>query len=473
MMRLFNTVGPVHEPSHYYRSPLEHVDIELISRLIKQRYTLFVHAPPRTGKTSLLLALLAHLQGLGERCVYLDAAAENDLTAAVRRLLAEKPAGADAKPLTLLIDTLDVLADATLGALLRELGAARGPAPGAAAPAVVLCGRYDLRRLGRIDANSPYIRLNNFPQQAVAALFEQHYRETGQITSAEALERIWRWSSGQPWLVGALGFEACFRMAEGRDRAQPITCERVDAAAENLLGRLQAPLENLPAQLLTPAVQQVLEPLLLGAAAPQTPPPGAIDHLRDLGLIRALGPIHIAHPYYRELIPRALIHDTEASIAQEAAWYQRNDGRLEMDKVFVAVQHHFTKYAAPWLERFPYREAGPFLLLQAFLGRCIGGSRLERDYQLGWQRTEVLLHWPYQKGLQRVLIVLKRLETDLEHTLETSLEHCYHALARRAMVEGHLLIFGAANALSQDDKPLRRDEFIWGKLIRVWGVPIA
>ena len=50
----------------------------------------------------------------------------------------------------------------------------------------------------------------------------QHMAETGQVFTAEALALAWQLTLGQPWLVNALGYEACFRRP-GRDRSQPIT----------------------------------------------------------------------------------------------------------------------------------------------------------------------------------------------------------------------------------------------------------
>lgn len=58
------------------------------------------------------------------------------------------------------------------------------------------------------------------------------------------------------------------------------------------------------------------------------------------------------------------------------------------------------------MERFEYAEAGPQLLLQAYLQRVInGGGRIYREYGLGRGRTDLLLEW--LAGKQRVVIELK------------------------------------------------------------------
>ena len=48
------------------------------------------------------------------------------------------------------------------------------------------------------------------------------------------------------------------------------------------------------------------------------------------------------------------------------------------------IQQFFRENSESWIERFEYKEAGPQLLLQAFLQRIInGGGRIEREFQSG------------------------------------------------------------------------------------------
>ena len=54
------------------------------------------------------------------------------------------------------------------------------------------------------------------------------------------------------------------------------------------------------------------------------------------------------------------------------------------------------------MERFTYREAGPQLLLQAFLQRIVnGGGRIEREYGLGRRRTDLLVFWPQGEAVRK------------------------------------------------------------------------
>ncbi|MBI5544716.1 MAG: hypothetical protein HY901_12565 [Deltaproteobacteria bacterium] len=62
----------------------------------------------------------------------------------------------------------------------------------------------------------------------------------------------------------------------------------------------------------------------------------------------------------------------------------RSDGRLDMAKLMAAFQEFWRKDGHLAAEGFAYREAGPHLLLMAFLLRVVnGGGRIEREYGLG------------------------------------------------------------------------------------------
>ena len=66
-----------------------------------------------------------------------------------------------------------------------------------------------------------------------------------------------------------------------------------------------------------------------------------------------------------------------------------------MGTLLAAFQTFFREHSEHWVQRFQYQEAGPQLLLQAFLQRIINsGGRIEREYGLGRMRTDLLIVWP-------------------------------------------------------------------------------
>ena len=75
------------------------------------------------------------------------------------------------------------------------------------------------------------LRLGDFNQDEVNSLLNQHTHETSQAFAPDALELVWQFTNGQPWLVNALAYEACFRMTAARDRSLPITARRSCSAS--------------------------------------------------------------------------------------------------------------------------------------------------------------------------------------------------------------------------------------------------
>ena len=69
------------------------------------------------------------------------------------------------------------------------------------------------------------------------------------------------------------------------------------------------------------------------------------------------------------MIPRELMYARDSEILQETEWYVKPDGDLDMEGLLAAFQRFFREHSEHWLERFQYKEAGPQLLLQAFLQR--------------------------------------------------------------------------------------------------------
>ncbi len=526
-MRFFNTTGPVNPQDHYCLPPLERFDLDAILLLIQQKKYFVLHAPRQTGKTSALLALMTYLNGQGTyRCVYMNVevgqAAREDVAAAMQAIRGELAAWAqsilqdtfvddiwdeafskygpygvfgavlslwaarDATPLVVLIDEIDTLIGDALIAVLRQLRAGYTRRPGHFAHSIVLCGVRDVRDY-RIHSHSEQamitggsafnikaesLRLGDFSRADVEALYRQHTSETGQHLTTGALERSWELTQGQPWLVNALGYETCFRCPTGRDRTQPITREAVEQAKEQLILRRETHLDQLADKLQEMRVQRVMEPLLAGTESPEDLPVDDLDYVRDLGLIHREGSLHIANPIYREIIPRQLVYSTEATIHQETAWYIRaEDGRLDLPQLLAAFQTFFREHSEHWVERFQYKEAGPYLLLQAFLQRIVNsGGRIEREYGLGRMRTDLLVIWPYPGGIQKAVIELKLLHRSLEQTITSGRQQVQAYLDRCAAEAGHLVIFDRTPGKTWEEKLFQRQETVRGYPITIWGM---
>ena len=222
-------------------------------------------------------------------------------------------------------------------------------------------------------------------------------------------------------------------------------------------------------------MRRVIEPLLKGADDAGSFADDDLQYVRDLGLVAQHRPVAIANPIYREVIPRALTWTTqEMSIHHDPAWYVDDDGRLQVSKLLAAFQGFFREHSEHWVERFQYKEAGPQLLLQAFLQRIVNsGGRIEREYGLGRRRTDLLLVWPVdgdRHQSQKVVIECKVLHRGLEQTLREGLAQTRSYMDRCATAEGHLVLFDRSEGTSWDDKVYRREETEGGPPVTVWGM---
>ena len=524
-MRFFNTTGPIRPDDHYCIPPLERLDLAGLLTLIRQKKYFVLHAPRQTGKTSALLALRDLLNGEGHyRCVYVNVeggqAGREDVEQVMRTILGElasrarsigdefldsvwpdiltkygpyaalrealtRWSEADAKPLVLLIDEIDSLIGDSLLSVLRQLRAGYDRRPEGFPQSVVLCGVRDVRDYriqstaenaiiaggSAFNIKARSLRLGDFSRAEVLALLGQHTEETGQVFTDDALETVWTQTQGQPWLVNALADEACFYGEFAEVWERPVDAEAIHAAQEQLILRRETHLDQLADKLQEERVRRVVEPLLSGAEA-RSLPSDDLMYVRDLGLISTDDPVHIANPIYREVIPRELTYTTQATLAQEAAWYVDADGGLDVGKLLSAFQAFFREHSEHWVERFQYKEAGPQLLLQAFLQRIVNsGGRIEREYGVSRGRTDLLLVWPQGAETLKVVIECKVLHKSLEQTIAEGLEQTAEYMDRCAASAGHLVIFDRREGRRWDDKVFHECRVSdQGVEIEVWGM---
>jgi hypothetical protein len=509
----------------------------LFRPLFSKKKYFVLHAPRQTGKTSALLALMEHLNRQGTyRCLYINVeaaqAAREDVDKGMRAILGEMVNRAQhqlqetylldhwlevlaqfggynalnrlltlwtsnynyntPQPTVLLIDEIDALVGDTLISVLRQLRAGYDNRPAHFPQSVILCGVRDVRDYrihstqekaiitggSAFNIKAKSLRLGNFNQAELESLYRQHTAETGQLFEPAALELAGLLTGGQPWLVNALAYEACFELEAGRDRSGHITAEILAEAKERLILRRDTHLDQLTDKLQEERVRRVIGPILEGGEMEQATHEDDIQYVLDLGLVarRASG-LQIANAIYREIIPRQLNYITQLNFESTIppTWYVQPDGRLDMTGLLAAFQQFFREHSEIWLERFDYKEAGPQLLIQAFLQRIVNNKgRVEREYGLGRRRTDLLVIWPHPGGVQRAVIELKILYGTLARTISDGLAQTWEYMDRCGVAEGHLIIFDtqlkSTPSKSWDEKIFVREEAYQGTPIKVWGM---
>ena len=515
---------------HYCVPPLERIKLDTVLGLIRDKKYFVLHAPRQTGKTSALLALrdLLNSGAQGEyRCVYANVEAgqamRENVAEGMRTVLSQfalrasltlgddtlervcrnamnsagpggalsltlsRWAAADPRPLVLLIDEIDALVGDTLLSVLRQLRSGYDQRPAAFPHSIILCGVRDVRdyRIHSIaedrlvlggsafNIKSESLRLGDFSEPEVAALLAQHTAATGQAFTDEAQALIGARTAGQPWLVNALCYDACFRHEPGRDRTRPITAAAILEAQERLIQRRDTHVDDLAYKLREERVRRVVEPILTGSVEAACSDED-LAYARDLGLVAqdAAGTPRIANPIYAEVVPRHLNYAVQAGLPHQMAWYVDAAGGLDVAGLIAAFQEFFRQHSEHWVQRFErYHEAGPQLLLQAHLQRIVnGGGRIEREYALGRGRTDLLIVWPQGGRERRFVVECKVLRRGLERTIAEGVAQTRGYADRCGAEAGHLIVFDRAPQRTWEEKIFRRPPAGDGAPVTVWGM---
>ena len=514
-MRFFNTEGPVRPDDHYGIPPLSRMDVDELLGLVRTKRYFVLHAPRQTGKTSALIALrdLLNSGEVGDyRCVHMNAevaqVARDDVAEGIRAILSMMASRAfllgddypdriwvdllakvgpndalryvlmhwcmaNPVPLVLLIDEIDSLVGDTLLSVLRQIRAGYEQRPEGFPASVVLCGVRDIQdyrirsTTGEVvSGGSPFniaaksLRLGDFTEAETRSLMAQHTEETGQQITEAAQEAVWTQTCGQPWLVNALCAGACFDNKAGRDRSRAINVDDIYAVREELILSRRTHLDQLAHKLEEERVRSVVEPILNGREAQHDI--RDLGYVRDLGLLAPDSPARIANPIYREVVPRELGYVLQDSLDIQTNWYLGDDGRLDMTKLLKAFRTFFGEHADHWLAHLgDYREAAPQLILQAYLQRIVnGGGRIEREYGLGRDRTDLLVLWPRKEGQpsdlwERFVIECKVLRDSdrksLASTVEKGVEQTLGYMQQCGADEGHLVVMDRREGQRRND----------------------
>lgn len=520
MARIFNIAGPCIPDKHYMLPPTKR--IREVYPLIEQEEYFVLHAPRQSGKTTFLQHLADEINQRGERlALYVSleeiqglqtrqqavpatiraiadwANDEQDLKLKddfILQFIREDPSGALGKflrawcaqllkPLVLLLDEVDCLTDDALISVLRQLRAGyirrtKSPFPST----IALVGMRDLRDYRRkirpdeesLETASPFnimagsLTLRDFTPDEIATLYSQHTEETGQVFGPGVLERAYELTHGQPWLVNALARHCVCELVS--DASQPISLEHIDRAKEDIILKRPTHLDSLMARLREARVQRVIEPILDGGEL--TVDPDNDDYLltRDLGLIREeAATTVISNAIYREVIPRFLNALTQLDDAlPNAGAFSAPDGGIAMLDLLRTFQQFWRENSEIWLDRYAYREAGPHLVLQAYLQRIVNANgTITREYAAGSGRLDLCI--TQRQYRYAVEIKAIRPHRGLERTQKEGLDQLCEYLDRLGLTEGCLLIFDQRKGRSWDDRIYERQIEHQGKTITIFG----
>ncbi len=518
MVPYFNTAGPCVAGQHYMLSPEERFG--RVIRLVDEGKYFTLHAGRQTGKTTNARWLVKQLNASDQCCgIWVDvqtARDQPDLSQGMRELLfdferalcrdlpelsiptreeiedlllapgsallvyLQRVCATAPLPLVVLVDEADGLVGRTMVSFLTQIRAGyldRSDTPFPQSLALIgmrqvrdyAISSEEQREVRWLGTTSPFnitaeaATLEPFSPADVTDLLGQHTEQKGQRFEKAAVEAVFHLSQGHPWLVNALADQIVDRDVE--DRTVPITAAHVEAAKEQLITDRRTHIDSLVARLREPRVLKIIEPMLTGGTTGTDVLDDDFAYVRGLGLIVEQDRRYlIANPIYREVIPRALTHIKEKQIPHETAWYIGDDGSLDLSKLMTAWQKFWRIDGHLAAEGFHYREAGPHLMLMAFLQRIVnGGGRIEREYGLGRGAVDLMVLWNNDRHIIEV-----KLRRDTE-TEDEALDQILRYLDQTGLDEGWLVLFDLRSSRSWKEKTFVRDERVQGRLVHVVG----
>lgn len=384
------------------------------------------------------------------------------------------------KPLVLFLDEADGLVGRTMVSFLTQLralyvGRSLSPAP----HSIVLVGQRAVRdyilseeerqTTAWLGTTSPFNitaetqTLEPFTAAEVKELYLKHTKETGQTWSKKATALAYELGQGHPWLTNALA-EICVERLV-RDRTRRIQSQDIEAAKEAMIQERRTHIDSLIAKLSEDRVRRILEPMLLGESLPFTNIDTDLQYVAGLGLIRLhQGQWRIANPIYREILPRVLNFAAQTSLPHQTAWYVKEDGKLDLPKLLASWQEFWREDGHLAADGFRYKEAGPHLMLMAFLQRVInGGGRIDREYALGKGALDLLITW---KGERHLIEVKVRRD---ERSEKRAVGQVERYLEGAGMKEGWVVLFDLRKTASWKKKLFWRKARCPGKTVTVVG----
>jgi hypothetical protein len=514
----FNTTGPCIPGEHFMIPPGRRLGRVL--ELIEQKKYFVLRAGRQTGKTTSAQWMVRHLRKTGRyEALWVDLQAAREqadpslafrtifekLTLALQRTdeapcppgeeLQEKwlknPATAilmylhwlseeSKKPLVLFLDEADGLVGRAMVSFLTQLrdlyiGRSHSPAP----HSVVLVGQRAIRdyalseeerqTITWLGTSSPFNitaetqTLEPFSAKEVKELYLKHTRATGQPWSKKAVALAYELGQGHPWLTNALA-EICVERLV-RDRTQCIQSQHIEEAKELMIQERRTHIDSLMARLHEERVKRILIPMLAGETAEGDTLHDDFAYVVGLGLLtHRQGQFQIANPIYREIIPRVLTFERQAQLPYQTSWYVKPDGKLDLPKLMAAWQEFWREDGHLAAEGFRYKEAGPHLMLMAFLQRILnGGGRLDREYALGKGALDLLITWQGERHLIEV-----KVRRD-ERSEKKAVDQVERYLEEAGMKEGWVVLFDLRNQVSWKRKLFQRAWKRKERVIRVVG----
>jgi hypothetical protein len=365
----FNNSGPVNEIDHFCVPPIKRLDTNKVWQLILQKKYFLICGPKQCGKTSYLLALAKAInKNSYAKCLYFNVESlrgvQENLEESIRSVLFEISSRArdtfgddyledlvpailekrgpyqalnelltqwskrSDKPIVLLVDEIDTLQGKVLTSFLSQIRAGYDKRPALFPQSIVFCATHDVidKQFNIKDAT---LRINFLRREDLDAMFSSYAARFRVGIDKDAIDRIWRYSSGQPWIISTLAGELFQEIAPAK-AIRHISSAQVDEAIDNIIAKRGNHLEYLVSQLHDERVKRCLIPVLTSGPVTESIDEQDFTFIQELGLIKFDRKIELANSLYKEIIPRALIDPIGYMINLDGDKFLQEDRSIDL-----------------------------------------------------------------------------------------------------------------------------------------------
>jgi hypothetical protein len=511
--RFFNNSGPVNATDHFCVSPIKRLDTNKVWQLILQKKYFLICGPKQCGKTSYLLMLAKALnQKAYVKCLYFNVESlrgvQENLEESIRSVLFEISSRArdtfnddyleelvpgilerrgpyqalnelltqwskrSDKPIVLLIDEIDTIEGKVLTSFLSQIRAGYDKRPTLFPQSIVFCATHDVidKQFNIKDAT---LRINSLRREDMDSMFSDYTDMCGIEISKEAIDRIWRYSSGQPWIISTLAGELFHEIAPAKGIKQ-ISADQVEEAIDNVIAKKGNHMEYLVSQLRDDRVKSCLMPILTSGSLTANESEHDFTFIQELGLVK-VDRAEIANDLYLEMIPRALVDPVSYMLNLDPAAFVRSDGKaLDAMKILHAFQAIFYNHIDRLIALIDYGAAGYVLAFQALLQKFHDANdRIVREYGIGQGRVVLRLERRYPEA-QTIVFMLEQMRISSIERFKSIIpqlaqEGAEHLVNLPEACEMHIIAINTNSDFTWEGKPpcVKRDHK--GKSVYVWG----
>jgi hypothetical protein len=312
------------------------------------------------------------------------------------------------------------------------------------------------------------VDLPPFSLKNVQDLYFQYTEETNQPFTVEAVERVYKATSGQPWLVNRLGTILTINVKS--ETTASINEEDVEKAIKILLNEKNAHFDNLYEK-----AKQFKETFVEIAFDHTEYNPDDEDQswLEQYGLIKNSKDLAVvSNSIYQSRYLKTFFKEIKAYDDISPLEYELPGDKLDMQSILMNFEEYIAQIGAQVFSEKdkPYEKTGQYLLT-AWLYQLIRGGRGELRYEVrsGHGRMDILLIY---KGKKYIIETKVNRRKDISAVINQGIRQLSTKyLASEKADEGYLVIFDPFAAIGTSLEPQK--EKTGDKDIYIFNIGIA